>query len=78
MESEKVRGFPLKSRTVTTIKDKKGATETTVVTMEVLKLQMIPVPDAIFALPSEYKEVEFLPSNQGEENPMSKFLGDEH
>lgn len=81
LELEKVKGIPLKIRTVTTTQDKKGATQTTVVTMEVTKLQVMPVPDSTFEIPAGYKEVSLLPTGEGpdqgegEENPMAKLFG---
>lgn len=80
LEFEKVKGIPLKSRLVTTSKDKKGATETTVVTMEVTKFQVMPVPDSTFAIPADYREVDLFPAGEqgegeGEENPMAKLFG---
>lgn len=73
LEYEKVQGFPLKRRTVTTTKN--GATETQVVTTEVLTLQMTPVPASTFALPPDFKEVELFPGSEDGENPLSKLLG---
>lgn len=79
MEFEKAKGVPLKMRTVTTIQDKSGKTETNVVTMEVLTLQMMPVPDATFQLPADYKEVQLLlfggEGEEGADNPMGKLFG---
>lgn len=78
LEFEKVKGIPLKSRTVTTVQDKKGAKQTTAVTMEVTKLQVTPVPESTFEIPAGYREVELLPTgeeSEGEENPMSKLFG---
>lgn len=78
LEFAKVKGIPLKSRTVTTVQDKKGSKQTTTVTMEVTTLQLTPVPENTFQIPAGYKEVELLPTgedSQGEENPMSKLFG---
>lgn len=79
MEFEKVKGVPLKMRTVTTIQNKSGKTDTNVVTMEVLTLQMLPVPDATFQLPADYKEVQLLPTGgeggEGADNPMRQLFG---
>lgn len=78
LEFEKVKGIPLKSRTVTTVQDKKGAKQTTTVTMEVTKLQVLPVPDSTFEIPAGYKEVDLFPTSEDsdeEENPMSKLFG---
>ncbi|MCX7894496.1 MAG: DUF4412 domain-containing protein [Thermoanaerobaculum sp.] len=78
LEFEKVKGVPLKMVTVTTTRDKKGATEVRTVTMEVTKLQVMPVPDETFSIPSGYKEVQLLPTGEGEagqENPMGKLFG---
>ncbi|MEW5876986.1 MAG: DUF4412 domain-containing protein [Acidobacteriota bacterium] len=81
LELEKVKGIPLKIRTVTTTQDKKGATQTTVVTMEVTKLQVMPIPDSTFEIPAGYQEVSLLPTGEGsdegegEENPMAKLFG---
>ncbi|MGC8915797.1 MAG: DUF4412 domain-containing protein [Thermoanaerobaculum sp.] len=77
-EFEKIKGIPLKMRRVVTTQDKKGNTETNVTTMEVLKLQAMPVPESTFAIPAGYKEVSLLPSGEGEEgeeNPMAKIFG---
>lgn len=78
VEFEKVKGIPLKSRIVTTVQDKKGAKQTTTVSMEVTKLQVMPVPDSTFEIPAGYKEVALLPTgedSEGEENPMSQLFG---
>lgn len=75
MEYEKVQGVPLKSRIVTTTTNQKGATETQVVTTEVLTLQMTPVPDSTFALPPDFKEVELFPGDAESESPLGSFLG---
>lgn len=75
MEYEKVQGFPLKKRIVTTTKDKKGVTETQVVTTEVVKLEMIPVPDSTFTLPADFKKVELIPQDEEGGNPLGKLFG---
>lgn len=81
MEYQKVQGIPLKSRTVMTTQDKKGATKTSIISMEVTKVQVIPVPDATFVIPPDYREVQMLPfdggeeAGEGEENPMAKLFG---
>ncbi len=78
LEFEKVKGIPLKSRTVTTVQDKKGAKQTTTVTMEVSKLQVMPVPDGTFEIPAGYKEVQLLPGggdSAEEDNLIPKLFG---
>lgn len=78
LEYQKAQGIPLRSRIAVTTRDKKGATETSVVTMEVTALQVIPVPESTFVIPQGYKEVNLLPAGEageGEENPMVKLFG---
>jgi len=78
-EMGKVQGFPLKRKTVTTSTDEKGNKEVTTITMEVTELQMVPVPDSTFEIPSDYKETSLAGTGEGdnseESNPLLKMLG---
>ena len=78
-EMGKVQGFPLKRKTVTTSTDEKGNKEVTAITMEVTELQMVPVPDSTFEIPSDYKETSLAGTGEGEQgeesNPLLKMLG---
>ena len=78
-EMGKVQGFPLKRKTVTTSTDEKGKKEVTTITMEVTELQMVPVPDSTFEIPSDYKETSLAGTDEGEQgeesNPLLKMLG---
>ena len=78
-EMGKVQGFPLKRKTVTTSTDEKGKKEVTTITMEVTELQMVPVPDSTFEIPSDYKETSLAGTGEGEQgeesNPLLKMLG---
>jgi len=78
-EMGKVQGFPLKRKTVTTSTDEKDKKEVTTITMEVTELQMVPVPDSTFEIPSDYKETSLAGTGEGEQgeesNPLLKMLG---
>ena len=78
-EMGKVQGFPLKRKTVTTSTDEKGNKEVTTITMAVTELQMVPVPDSTFEIPSDYKETSLAGTGEGdnseESNPLLKMLG---
>lgn len=78
-EMGKVQGFPLKRKTVTTSTDEKDKKEVTTITMEVTELQMVPVPDSTFEIPSDYKETSLAGTDEGEQgeesNPLLKMLG---
>jgi len=78
-EMGKVQGFPLKRRTVQTSTDEKGNKEVTTITIEVTELQMVPVPDSTFEIPSDYKETSLAGTGEGEQgeesNPLLKMLG---
>jgi hypothetical protein len=78
-EMGKVQGFPLKRKTVTTSTDEKGNKEVTTITIEVTELQMVPVPDSTFEIPSDYKETSLAGTDEGEQgeesNPLLKMLG---
>ena len=78
-EMSKVKGFPLKRKTMTTSIDEKGNKEVTTITMEVTELQMVPVPDSTFEIPSDYKETSLAGTGEGdtseESNPLLKMLG---
>lgn len=78
-EMGKVQGFPLKRKTVTTSTDEKGNKEVTTITIEVTELQMVPVPDSTFEIPSDYKETSLAGTGEGEQgeesNPLLKMLG---
>jgi len=78
-EMGKVQGFPLKRRTVQTSTDEKGNKEVTTITIEVTELQMVPVPDSTFEIPSDYKETSLAGTGKGEQgeesNPLLKMLG---
>lgn len=78
-EMGKVQGFPLKRKTVTTSTDEKGKKEVTTITIEVTELQMVPVPDSTFEIPSDYKETSLAGTGEGEQgeesNPLLKMLG---
>ena len=78
-EMGKVQGFPLKRRTVQTSTDEKGKKEVTTITIEVTELQMVPVPDSTFEIPSDYKETSLAGTGKGEQgeesNPLLKMLG---
>ena len=80
-EMSKVQGFPLKTKTVMTQTDEKGASETTTTVMEVTEWQTTSVPDSIFEIPADYKETEMIPTGEGgengkqQENPFSKLFG---
>jgi hypothetical protein len=79
-EMGKIQGFPLKRKSVRTSTDDKGKTEVTTTLMEVTDLQMVPVPDATFEIPSDYKETSMMGegagegSQQGGDNPLLKML----
>jgi hypothetical protein len=60
-EMGKVTGFPLKTVTVATAKNKKGKETVTRTTMEVTKLESADVPEATFAMPQGYTETQLLP-----------------
>lgn len=78
-EMGKVQGFPLKRKTVTTSTDEKDKKEVTTITIEVTELQMVPVPDSTFEIPSDYKETSLAGTDEGEQgeesNPLLKMLG---
>jgi len=78
-EMSKVKGFPLKRKTMTTSTDEKDKKEVTTITMEVTELQMVPVPDSTFEIPSDYKETSLAGTGEGEQgeesNPLLKMLG---
>jgi Domain of unknown function (DUF4412) len=75
-EMSKVKGFPLKTRTVMTQTDDKGRAETTTTVMEVTSLETAPVPESTFEIPAGYKETEMMPSGgdgEGKEKPANPF-----
>jgi hypothetical protein len=78
-EMGKVQGFPLRRKTMTTSTDEKGNKEVTTITIEVTELQMVPVPDSTFEIPSDYKETSLAGTGKGEQgeesNPLLKMLG---
>jgi hypothetical protein len=78
-EMSKVQGFPLKRKTVQTSTDEKGKKEVTTITIEVTELQMVPVPDSTFEIPSDYKETSLAGTGEGEgseeSNPLLKMVG---
>jgi hypothetical protein len=78
-EMSKVKGFPLRRKTMTTSTDEKGNKEVTTITIEVTELQMVPVPDSTFEIPSDYKETSLAGTGEGEQgeesNPLLKMLG---
>ncbi len=80
-EMQKMNGFPLKRVTVTTTTDKNGKSETTRTTMEVTEMQMMPILDSTFEIPTGYQETQLLPTGEGEEgqqggdNPLAGLFG---
>jgi len=83
-EMDKLRGFPLKTVTVTTMTNKKGKQNTTRSTMEVTVLdQSRTIPDATFEIPAGYQETEMIPTQEGQagdedgkgKNPLKKLFG---
>lgn len=80
LEMGKVQGVPLKMVTTSTVTEsKKGRTETTTVTMEVTKLEKVPVPESTFVIPANYTETQLMPlgegGQEGDDNPFSKMFG---
>jgi hypothetical protein len=72
-EMSQIQGFPIKRKMVITSTDDKGKTDTSTTLMEVTEIQVTPVPDSTFAMPSGYKEVPLFEGGEG--NPMAKYLG---
>lgn len=61
-EMKKLSGFPLKSTTVTTTRDKKGRENVTRSTTEVTSLREEAIAGAVFELPADYEERPLLPA----------------
>jgi hypothetical protein len=66
-EMGKVSGFPLKSVSVSTSRNKKGRESVTRTTTEVTKLERRDVPDSTFAMPAGYTETQLLPKGMPEQ-----------
>jgi hypothetical protein len=74
--------FPLRSRAVTKVTDKKGRTSTMTSDMQVVDLRIEAVPAAVFEIPADYTRQEMLPAEWGGEsgegspaNPLKGLFG---
>jgi len=78
-EMEKISGFPLRSKTVTTTINKKGKSTVTSDSMEVIEISTQEIDETIFQIPPSYTAVPLMPemsgSDSSEMSPMEGLRG---